>query len=171
MFSFAGSSHHKYAGYTLEMIVNLELESSPEYKEVFLKNWLINPSGEPGRCIEGDLHLEHINRELEEMLAHKGAEWDSDHIRKVISPNVAHFLALKNTFREGIGLSKRRGRHTAPHSKPEVRTLLRTYEEEDLHRFRSGRHYSDITEGVDTFSLGVQRLYEGKLKTWIAETT
>ncbi|KAH9928413.1 uncharacterized protein B0H18DRAFT_843904, partial [Fomitopsis serialis] len=65
LFSFAGSSHHKYATYLLEMVCNLELESSPALREFFLRNWLVNPSGKQGHYQAGDLLQEHYNRELE----------------------------------------------------------------------------------------------------------
>lgn len=173
--AFAGSSHTKYAGYSLEMIVNLELESSPALKETFLKNWLVNPSGEPGRWIEGDLHLEHINLILETMIEHKDAEWDSQHIRTVVAPNVSHFVTLKNTYREGLGLAKRRGAHTSPHCRPEVRALLDAFKKEDVHRFRPGRHYGPQSDApplqnLNLFARGLASLREGKLEKWKTES-
>ncbi|KAI0753498.1 hypothetical protein C8Q80DRAFT_1097118 [Daedaleopsis nitida] len=172
--AFAGSSHPKYGGYTLEMIVNLELESSPELKNIFLKNWLVNPSGEVGRWVEGDLHLEHINLQLETMIAHKDEQWDSEYVATVIAPNTSHFVTLKNKYREGVGLAQRRGRHTSPHSRPEVSTMLETFKEEDLHCFRQGRHYGDNgippKKTLDVFSLGLAALRESKLAKWVADT-
>lgn len=171
MFSFAGSTHSKYVGYCLEMIARVELESSPELRNAILRNMLINPSGEPGRFVEGDLHLEHINLVLEELIQRKNAEWDGNHIRNVIAPNAALFLSVKNTLREGVGLAKRRSRHTSPDSKPEVRTLLRLYADRKVHYFRAGRYYGDPKANVDTFTLGVQALKDGKLQKWKSEST
>lgn len=172
--AFAGSSHTKYAGYTLEMIVNLELESSPALKETFLKNWLVNPSGEPGRWVEGDLHLEHINLILETMIEHKDAEWDAPHIRTVVAPNVSHFVTLKNTYREGLGLAKRRGTHTSPHCRPEVKALVEAFKVEDIHRFRAGRHYGPEPnvppQKLDLFARGLAALREGRLDKWKADS-
>ena len=167
--SFAGSSHSKYTHYTLEMICNLELESSSELKDLYLRNILLNPSGE--LYVEGDLHLEHLNLELENNISHKSGEWDDEHVRSVIAPNISHFVTLKNTFREGLGLSKRRMKHTTPHSKPEVKILLRTYKDEDLHRFRPGRCYGKPSDDVDTFAKGYKELYEGKLAKFLAESS
>lgn len=158
-------------GYTLEMITNLELESSPQLKAAFLRNMLINPSGEAGRYMEGDLYLEHLNLELEDMIKKKSAEWDSPHLRNVIAPNTVHFVTLKNSLREGIGLAKRRGKHTAPHSRPEVKKLLEVYAQTDLHRFRKGRHYGDWTADINTYGKGVKAMMEGKLKNWIRLST
>ncbi|KAI0682786.1 hypothetical protein BC835DRAFT_1297911 [Cytidiella melzeri] len=170
-FSFAGSSHGKYMGYMLEMITNLELQLSPALKDAFLRNILINPSGKAGRYMEGDLYLEHLNLELEDMIKKKSAEWDSPHLRNVIAPNTAHFVTLKNSLHEGIGLAKMRGCHTVPHSRPEVKTLLKTYAKYNLHRLRPGRHYRDIKSDLNTIGKGVKVLMEGKLKKWISEST
>ncbi|KAI1790500.1 hypothetical protein LXA43DRAFT_973673 [Ganoderma leucocontextum] len=126
----------------LKMICILELESSPSLREAFLRNWLVNPSGQPGRTMEGDLYQEHLNRELEEAISRGGSEWDSRFIRKVVAPNVQRFIELKNEWGTGVGLAERRGRHVVPHSRPEIRTLLATYKAEHLHRFRSGRAYT-----------------------------
>ncbi|PIL22310.1 hypothetical protein GSI_14998 [Ganoderma sinense ZZ0214-1] len=60
-FNFAGSTHSKYTIYLLEILCILELESSPVLRDVFLRNWLVNPSGQPGRNMEGDLYQEHLN--------------------------------------------------------------------------------------------------------------
>lgn len=169
LFCFAGSSHPKYVHYLLETIVDFELESSPAYQRYFLRNLLVNPSGAPGRFQEGDLTQEHYNKELETYIARKDAQWDSDFLRKVISPNVHHFTMLKNQWGEGVGLKRRQSGHTEPHSKPEVRTLLQIYKE-DLHRFRAGRHYSNTNQDNDMYTKGITALYS-KLPKWIIETT
>ncbi len=124
VFMFAGSGHSKYTTYLLEMICIVELESSPALRDVFLRNWLVNPSGEPGRTIEGDLFEEHLNLILEEAIEKKGAEWDSRFIREVIAPCAIRFMELKHQWGLGVGLAKRRGKHPEPHSRPEIRTLL-----------------------------------------------
>ncbi|KAH9917526.1 hypothetical protein B0H21DRAFT_879595 [Amylocystis lapponica] len=171
MFCFAGSSHTKYTGYLLEMIASLELESSDTLRDFFLRNWLVNPSGEPGKYQEGDLMQEHYNRELETFIERKDVEWDADYIRRVIAPNVGHFVTLKNAWGDGLGLAKRRGAHPEPHSRPEVSILLNTYKDEDLHRFRAGRCYGSPGEDIDTFAKGITELDNGKLKNWIQQTT
>ncbi len=169
MFRFAGSDHSKYTTYLLEMISILELESSDILRDVFLKNWLVNPSGEPGRTLEGDLFEEHINHVLEDGISRKGAEWDSPYIREVHAPNAVHFLDLKNEWGTGVGLAKRQGRHTVPHSRPEILTLLQTYRATQLHQFRAGREYnSPPTRNL--MSEGVRKLGDSKLQTFITES-
>jgi hypothetical protein len=169
LFTFAGSSHYKYATYTLEMICTLELESSPALKDGMLMNWLVNTEGLPGKFVEGDLHQEHYNGELDETRDHNDAEWDGNLMRNVCSRNVHHFLRLKKEWGQGLGLAKKGGNHTEPHAKPEVRKLMEKYRNEELHLFRSGRQYDNAD--VDDFSRGYTKLRGGALQKWITETT
>ena len=78
LFTFAGSSQSKYATYTLKMICTLELETSPALKDGILLNWLVNSECLPENFIEGDLHQEHYNGELDESEDHNDAEWDGN---------------------------------------------------------------------------------------------
>lgn len=136
-------------------------------KDLFLRNWLINPSGEARSFVEGDLEKEHENRELEFFAQRGDIEFDSDFIRHVISPNLRRFLDLKKTWREGIGLAKRRGKHTEPSSRVKVRTLLKVYHDEELHLYRPSRLYSESgAQPLDAFADGVQDLYNGRLDRW-----
>jgi hypothetical protein len=169
LFTFAGSSHSKYATYTLEMICTLELESSPALKDAILLNWLVNTEGLPVHFLERDLHQEHYNGELDESRDHNDAEWDGNLMRNVCSRNIHHFLRLKKEWGQGLGLSKKGGKHQAPHTKPEVRKLLQKYQDEELHLFRRGRQYDDAD--VDNFSRGYNKLRGGGLQKWITETT
>ncbi|KAI0713539.1 hypothetical protein C8Q76DRAFT_796499 [Earliella scabrosa] len=163
MFIFAGSGHTKYMGYLLEMMCSLELESSPELREVFLKNWLVNPSGEPGRTIEGDIFQEHINFILEDVIGRKNADWDGKFLREVIAPNAQHFTELKNEWGAGVGLAPRHGRHPEPHSRPEIRILLEVYRMEALHEFRTKRSYPSTGDISSTLQQGIINLEGGKL--------
>ncbi|EPQ59181.1 hypothetical protein GLOTRDRAFT_24745, partial [Gloeophyllum trabeum ATCC 11539] len=137
--TFAGSSHSKYTAYLMEMITSLELESSPALKEAILSNWLVNPSGVEGHYIEGDLMQEHFNLDLEEMVERKNIDFDDPFMREVVSRNLHHFNRLKTEYEVGVGLKVRTRAHTSPHTRPEVKELLRVYRECELHMFRSGR--------------------------------
>jgi hypothetical protein len=169
LFTFAGSSHFKYATYTLEMICTLEFELSPALKDGILLNWLVNTEGIPGTFVEGDLHQEHYNGELDESRDHNDADWDGNLMRNVCSRSVHHFLPLKKEWGQGLGLAKRGGKHSEPSTKPEVRKLLQKYKREELHLFRCGRQYDDAD--VDDFSRGYNKLRGGGLEKWITETT
>ncbi|KAI1781904.1 hypothetical protein LXA43DRAFT_1069592 [Ganoderma leucocontextum] len=152
-FKFAGSSHSKYVTYMLEMTCQLELESSDALRTFFLRNWLVNPSGEAGCTLEGDLHEEHINRELEGFISRKGGERDSKFIREVVAPNIQHFIELKNEWGQGVGLAK-----------------CRVYRNEELHKFRCGRAYN-TTPTLNTFHEGYVSMEKEKLAKFIQDST
>lgn len=169
LWTFAGSSHSKYASYTLEMLCSLELESSEQLKDAIMLNWLVNVQGGPGNFIEGDIAQEHLNNELDESRDHADAEWDGNLMRNIISRNVGHFLRLKKEWRAGLGLMGKSGKHTEPHNKPEIKRLLEHYKDVELHLFRSGRQYD--TKDVDDYSRGYNKLAGGSLQKWINDTT
>ena len=165
LFTFAGSSHHKYTTYLLEMIVTLELECSPQLRELILRGWLVNLTGRPGKFCAGDLNQEHFNRLLQMIVERKGAEYGAPFIRNTIARNLHHLAQLKQEWNGSIGLAKRSGTHTEPHTQPEVRTLLDLYQETKLHHFCIGR--GKEANDIDEFGRGMTSLQEGKLQKWI----
>jgi len=171
LFSFAGLSHSKYVSYLLETIVSLELESSEELRSAVLQSTLINLTGRPGSFLALDLMQEYFNRLLQAIVQRKGADYGDKYIRDVVARNLHHFVHIKNEFREGVGLSDRSGCHSAPHTRPEVKSLLNVYQRHQLHYRRPGRKIEDITSAqLDDFTSGVSRLSLTKLRNWIKDT-
>ncbi|KAF8872739.1 hypothetical protein BD779DRAFT_1708992 [Infundibulicybe gibba] len=169
LFTFAGSSHTKYTNYLLEMLCDLELESSPLLREAVLRSMLVNLSGQRGAFSASDFIQEFFNRLLEAIVEKKGVDYGDTFIRNVISRNLHHFARIKLDLRNGVGLARRSGRHTAPHLKPEIRTLLNTYSKHELHSHCPGRIYEH--RDVDDFRRGILKLGSGKLKKWVMDTT
>jgi len=170
LFTFAGSSHNKYTGYLLDMIAFLEVDAGPELRNLFLRNWLVNLSGEPGRYLEKDLMQEHYNDILEGRIKRGGVEWDSKQMRDIHSRMVHHTERIKKEMRSTLTLSPKGWKHPKPHDRPEIKILLNVYRATQLHTFRKGRQYQSSTQFEDEFSQGVKRLPE-KLKKWKAELT
>ncbi|KAJ6625297.1 hypothetical protein B0H10DRAFT_2161892 [Mycena sp. CBHHK59/15] len=154
LFTFAGSTHSNYLNYVLETIVNLELESSPGLREALLLCLLINLRGLAGHFEEGDYVVEFFNRLLEDIVQHKNAQFDDLFIRN-----------LKLAWRASSGMAAKSHIHSDPHTKPEMRTLLKLYRTEELHSRRLGRQIDD--RDTDDFAKGVKKLREGALKKFI----
>lgn len=169
--TFAGSTHTKYMNYLLEMLSNLELESSLELREAFLANWIINPSGQAGHFVAGDKFQEQLQDEMYEHIGRKDRGFDEDYMQKVIAPNAYRFVLVKKSMTESLGLTHRSGKHKEPHTNAETRTLMKTYQNEQLHLFRPGRTYGDDVKKVDDLGRGVERLSGGKLASWVHDTT
>ena len=140
-FTFAGSAHNKYTSYLLEMICSLELESSKDLKMAVFENWLVNPSGLPGHWVEGDLYQEQLQDELYEQIGKKDGGFEQNYVQYLIAPNVHRFVQVKKDINESLGLARRSGNHIAPHTNPEIRKLMDTYQAEELHLFRKGRTF------------------------------
>lgn len=125
LFTFAGSTHHKYASYLLEMICNVVLESKPDLKTSVFESWLVNPSGLPGHWIEGDLYQEQLQNQLYEHIGGKDAAFAEKYVQHVIAPNVHRFVRVKKDINESLGLVHRSGKHIALHTNPELRKHIR----------------------------------------------
>ncbi|KAJ7608563.1 hypothetical protein FB45DRAFT_877167 [Roridomyces roridus] len=165
IFTFAGSSNQNYMRYMLDLYTLLEYEASPELKEAILNNWLLNTRGEPGKFVEGDLMQEWSNRWLSDFSKEQGADYDDPFYRKTISPNVLHFLKIKENMESGFELKQRSKVHPAPHLRSETKILLQLYKNEELHSFRSGRSMGHAV--INQFDRGYQRLEDGKLAEYL----
>ncbi|KAK1218046.1 hypothetical protein PQX77_019275 [Marasmius sp. AFHP31] len=167
LFCFASSSHKKYAQYLLEVIIDLEYESSPELHQAVLSTAVATLSGMPGthRCC--DLLQEFFQRILEEIVQHKGAEFGQHFIRHIIARNLAHFQHLKEDFLGGVGLEKRSQRRSKPRYEAELRILQDLYRRSDVHRFIKYR-IKKAQPGFfkSAFRIGVNLLRAGLLKRW-----
>jgi hypothetical protein len=167
-FTFGGSTHTNYINYVVETIVNLELESSRGLKYALLRGLIWNLTGLPGYFEEGDFIVEFFNRLLEDIVEHKSAQFDDTFIRDVISRNLRNIALLKLAWRSGVGMKKKSHKHADPHTKPEMRTLLKVYRETELHRRRPGRQVDD--RDTDDFARGVKKLREGGLAEFKKKT-
>ncbi|KAJ3756736.1 hypothetical protein EV360DRAFT_47466 [Lentinula raphanica] len=168
LFTFAGSSHSKYATYLLETITSLELESSKSLRDSLLRTMLVNLSGKPGAFSPCDIVQEYFNRLLEFIVERKGKEFDHAFIQHIISRNLHRMSQIKLESRVNVGLARHAGRHSEPHSNPEIRILLNQYAHHELHSRRMGRYIEE--RNTENFLTGWAKLEDGKLAKWIRET-
>lgn len=111
---FAGSSHQNYMTYLLEVYCLLRYDASQDLRDSILNNWLVNVTGELGKWIGGDLLQEHYNRWLEDMAKKRGGDFDDNFYRNTLSPNVEHFLRIKEVIENAFDLTNRGKTHTSP---------------------------------------------------------
>ncbi|KAJ7934725.1 hypothetical protein B0H13DRAFT_1700476 [Mycena leptocephala] len=168
IFTFAGTSNQNYMRYMLDLYSLLEFECSPDLKEALLNNYLFNLRDELGNFVEGDLTQEWYNRWLEDMVSRRGGDFDDKFYRQTISPNVHHFLKIKEDIESAFDLKRRSKSHTSPHLRDETKVLLQLYKEEELHLFRPGRSMGHAA--VNRFDRGLQRLDAGKLDEFKARS-
>lgn len=147
----------------------LRYEASKDLTNAILNNWLLKLKDELGKCIPGDLHQEHYNKWLEDMIQKHGGEFDNQFFRQTISPNVHHFLHIKEEVETAFNLQHRGKTHTSPHLSSELRLLLTTFKEEEVHLFRSGRSLGHAA--VNQFARGWWRLEDDKLSDFLTKST
>ncbi|KAF8139550.1 hypothetical protein K438DRAFT_1920852 [Mycena galopus ATCC 62051] len=169
IFKFAGSSHQNYMKYLLELYCFLRYESSKGLHDAVLDNYLVRVKAELGKYKPADLHQEHYNRWLQDMSRRHGGQFDEPFFRQTISPNVEHFLRLKEEIESAFNLQRRSKTHTSPHQRPELTLLLTMFKEEEVHLFREGRSMGHAA--VNQFSRGCRQLEEGKMADFISTTT
>ncbi|KAJ7633589.1 hypothetical protein DFH06DRAFT_1139927 [Mycena polygramma] len=169
IFKFAGSSHQNYVNYLLEVYCMLRYEASKDLSDAILNNWLLNIKGELGKWLPGDLHQEHYNKWLEDMIQKHGGDFDNKFYRETISPNVHHFLQIKAEVETAFNLERRSQTHTSPHLRDELTLLLKAFKEEEVHLFRSGRSLGHAA--VNQFARGYRRLEEGKMEAFLTKST
>ena len=128
--------------YLLEMLCELEFESSPAERDALFSNWLVNPSGQPRHFSAGDILQEQLQDELYEHIGRKDTGFDENYMRQVIAPDTHRFILVKKGVNEGLGLAQCVGKHPEPSTRPEIRKLMELYQECQLHCFRRGRTYN-----------------------------
>jgi hypothetical protein len=154
--------------YLLDVYCLLRYESSPALKDALLNNLLVNLKGLAGAFHEADLLQEHFNLWLEDYIQKHGGDFDDHFFRNLIAPNVFHFLSIKDHFQIAYDLVPRSKSHTSPSTTDELKTLIKFYEQQELHlcvpsRTRGHAVCNTLTKGYDVLDMG-------KLDTYLNDT-
>jgi hypothetical protein len=171
VFTFAGSTHSNYFKYVLEMICDLEYESSPEFRKWFLHNWVVNLKGGVGNFMAGDMMQEMVQYVGEQSIGKKNQTYDSHYVADIVMPNSARFMDLKKELPLGVGLALKSGNHIEPHLRHELRELSSTFKDLKAHLFTAGRASPECpATNVDHFGRGLDK-FDEKIKLFLQETS
>ncbi|KAJ6542133.1 hypothetical protein B0H10DRAFT_1970689 [Mycena sp. CBHHK59/15] len=107
--SFCGSGNRNYTNYLLETYCLHRYEASKDFSNAMFNNWLINLRGH--KYIECDWVQEDFNKWLEEMVEHKGGDFDDHFYRHTLAPNIMHFLRMKEKMETAFDLTPRGKTH------------------------------------------------------------
>uniref|UniRef100_A0A8H7Y8R3 DUF6589 domain-containing protein n=1 Tax=Psilocybe cubensis TaxID=181762 RepID=A0A8H7Y8R3_PSICU len=161
--SFRGSGRTKYAHEMLHLIHNLT-HVWPKAIRVFvsdivLKNWVLNPSGEPNRFVEMDLVQEHLNFRIKVLYKAKGsnASWEW---LEIISPCVVALSDLQKMLNDTLG-SDQGTKHAPPDLTNDIRSLMESLSDHEVYTIKKGRSLNDDEMVKDVISVGLQNLTTG----------
>ncbi|KAJ6471022.1 hypothetical protein C8R45DRAFT_1165764 [Mycena sanguinolenta] len=167
IFSFCGSGNRNYTNYLLETYCLHRYEASKDFSDAIFNNSLINPYGR--RYIECDWTQEDYNKWLEEMVDHKGGDFDDHFYRSTLAPNVMEFLRMKANLESAFDLKPRGKTHGVPHLRNEFQQLLRMHKEDQLHLYRPGRTMGHIS--INFYARGYEKLEDTHLNKFIKDST
>lgn len=162
------SSHQNYTTYLLKVYCLLQYDTSHDFCNGILNNWLVNITGKLGRWIEADLLQEHYNQWLEDMAKKRGGNFDDSFYYHTISLNVNHFLQIKEEVENAFTLQSCSKAHISPHLRDELKVLLSFYKEEKLHLFCTGRTLGHAA--INQLNEGYAWLNSGKLDNFIIKS-
>ena len=97
---FQDSRLHNYARETLHLIACLDEYWSPRYKQWWMDNCLVNPSGKAGGFMACDYLSEYVVREAKAMFPNNANEETLRYHRETISPHMFFFIAVREKMME-----------------------------------------------------------------------
>lgn len=102
------------------------------------------------------------------MVSKKGGDFDNPFYRQTLSPNVNHFLWIKEQIETAFDLKAHRKGHTS-HLCSEFQRLLGMHKEDEPHLFCLTRSMGHAA--INHFDCGYKQLEEGHLSTYLLKTT
>ncbi|KAG9089021.1 hypothetical protein FS749_001680 [Ceratobasidium sp. UAMH 11750] len=167
-FLFWGSGAPNYGNELLELASNFLYEYPDALKETVLNNYLVNPSGLPGRWQECDFFQEHSNKAIKTVFNPKNSDWDSHFLRSSVSVNIGGLARLRDAMIEFLGLGKVGRGRSRPDLTADINVLASHYLEAHMFEFSPGRRQEYVSP--DMFEDGLNKLEHGALKSFLERT-
>lgn len=157
---FQASNQYQYAAETIHLTACLKKYWSPAYRQFFLENCLINPSGKKEGWMATDFFCEWIIGELKAMFPDNVTEQSLEYMRDTISPQVMFFRRVREKMR-----AETEAVHTGDHSSivkrtSEVDHIASRVLQEGLWAFKAGRETRE-SERTDLYGQGLVAIGAG----------
>ncbi|VDC03269.1 unnamed protein product [Peniophora sp. CBMAI 1063] len=138
-FTFRAQGRVKYALEVLYLIHNLTHVWPQGLRDIVLKNWLVNTTGNPFGFLEVDLLQEHMNFWIKTYFQAHGsnASWEW---LKTIAPCVRVLRKLSTDINSALG-SKQGTRHAEPDLSDDIQELMDSLQHHSVYTVKPGRHF------------------------------
>ncbi|KAI0707558.1 hypothetical protein C8T65DRAFT_576601 [Cerioporus squamosus] len=154
---FRAMGRTKYAHELLFLIHNIVHVWPPALRDIIMKNWLVNITGNPNAFIPVDLLQEHMNYWIKVVYQAHGsnASWEW---LATISPCIHILRQLATQVNTELG-SHQGTKHHAPDLSNDIRTLMDSLRDQQVYVCEGKRqHVGDVKPVPNVFSAGIHSL-------------
>ncbi|PPR02842.1 hypothetical protein CVT24_002320 [Panaeolus cyanescens] len=163
---FRGVGGNNYCTEILHFIHNLKHVWTPEFADIMRDNSLINVSGLDGHCMGVDLNIEHLIKELKELLEAKGDESTWDRLGN-ISASIHYIKKVKERVARTMSSSYQSKTHTTPNTDHLVWLVADDIRDKKLDVYHTNRQFNSKTTPIgDALAIGEQKLKSATLATF-----
>ena len=133
---FKVTGHHKYSYTILKLLYRIKLVPEDAFKLIWSR--FVNTTGYKGRNISPDLHLEHLNNFLKELLRALRSNINETNAERVACSLKNIKLIIQN-FESSIELNDRPNKKSTPSTFDDVKKLATAYNEAKVFEEKLGR--------------------------------
>jgi hypothetical protein len=158
---FQATRKHNYAQETIHLTACLERIWSPEMREFWMDNCLINPSGKPTGFQACDFFGEWVVREIKSMMPHNYDPKNARYLQETLAYLITTFRSVRNKIMKETG-AQTYGQHShTVTSAVDISIIAERLLNEHVNSFRAGRTGATESEVQDLFSQGLASLGNG----------
>jgi hypothetical protein len=144
---FKATSHHKYSYALVKLFSSIRLEPENAFKLIWSR--FINTVGQKGRNISRDLHLEHLNNFLKELM--KGLRNNVNECNaKRLSCALHHTKKIISSFESSNNIKSKYNGNGVPSTFEDVKKLALLMHDSNVFKVIPGREYPSFPKFVDT---------------------
>lgn len=153
--------------YALEALnLKLQLASLPSTLAHQIKwNRFVNTHGGLGRNIPCDLHNEHVNKQIKEIITNMGANLKEEALTRA-ARSVTALECMKETFDKETGVSVGTSGHSTRSNEDDIRRVVSVLQSEKVLTVKAGRKHSRFPK-ISANPLHCLKMKQ--LKTWIKQ--
>ena len=138
---FRATGHHKYAYALVQMFCSIKLRPQSAFRLIWGR--FINTSGIRGRNISQDLHLEHLNCFLKDLLKNLGTNQDQENAKR-IAHSVKNLRTIVQNFETANHITKKYNSHKPQNIVDDVKKLAEAMCKAKLFKEHLGREYESF---------------------------
>ena len=152
---FQATKKYNYAFETIHLTACIKQLWSPEMRQYWMENCLVNPSGKREGWMACDYLGEYIVREVKAMMHHNVNEANSKFLRLTLSPLILNFRNMRKLMTQECDVPFQSQHSSKVDTQFDVRLIARTVLQDQFCQIRPGR---TARNAIDLHGVGIQKL-------------